>query len=256
VYINENNWEGAGSARPIDLVSYTQDDDAQSKWECCRGSNPYKLLSAGGHPDKTAGIPACNLGDFTETSTGFSGKAKKFNYEVENSAGRSPDTCEIVVHIYDKGTVGTAGAEQQKGISEKILVRVVVQDINDPPHTVELTGASCSVDENTPIGQKLLATHCQLQAQDDDDTELAYLKKPGSEKAGEYGTANVNGATTPWNEIYYFGVGNAGDFVIDQVPDYETAKSGRLTCTPGMALRNQTEDAFPRRPRSRSRSMT
>ena len=225
VYIDENNWEGASSHRLIDLASYTQDEDAQSKWECCRGSSPYKLLDAGAHPDRTAGIKACSVSDFTETSTGFTAKAERFNYETENTAGRSPDTCEIVVQIYDKGTVGTTGAEQEKGISEKILVRVVVRDINDPPHTVELKGISCSVDENTPIGQKLLLDACQLQAKDDDDTELAFLKQAGSEKAGTYGTANVNGATTPWSGIYYFGVGNAGDFVIDQKPDYETARS-------------------------------
>ena len=54
VQIEENNNEGVGSDRLVDLLSYTKDEDAQNKWKCCASSNPFALVSAA----SVSGVPS------------------------------------------------------------------------------------------------------------------------------------------------------------------------------------------------------
>ena len=203
VDIDENNNEGSGSDRNVNLLNYVEDPDAPAKWHCCASSAPFVLLV-------TPSADACTLSKFQATTTGFTALATKFNFE-------NNDSCDLLVKITDKG-----GA-----VSENELVHIKINDINDPPQDVGLTSL-CTVEENT-IQLTSLPESCQLTCTDEDDNIHTYLKSSPSGTTGVAGhffsTVAGNTDAEKWSTLNYFNVETNGRFTIAQVPDYEIAQS-------------------------------
>ena len=217
VKIDENNNEGSGSDRIINLLTYTQDEDTKTKWKCCADTTPFQILQ----PSNSESSNPCDLSKFEATVTGFKALAETLNFEAVGN-----DSCDIVVRITDKGTNGEAQ------VSENQLVHVKVLNVNDPPQNVMLTPTLCEVEENTMLGQQLqvnFTNFCQLTASDEDDTILSYLKSSPSETTGEEGhffsTVLGNTNAEKWATLNYFNVETNGRFTVAAVPDFEIAKN-------------------------------
>ena len=45
-YVDENNNEGSGSDRAVDLLTYAKDEDEKDAWKCCASSTPLLSQSA------------------------------------------------------------------------------------------------------------------------------------------------------------------------------------------------------------------
>jgi len=209
VQIEENNNEGVGSDRQVNLLTYTQDEDTQSKWKCCAPSNPFALVSAVSVSSK-----ACVLSKFASTANGFKGLAEQLDFEASKG-------CDLIVRITDKG------AE----VSEDQLVHVKIIDVNDPPQNVALIGAKCEVEENTPVNHQLpvdASSFCQLTATDQDDTILSFLQSSPPSLTGVKGnffpTVAGNTDSERWTNLNYFRVESNGKFAVNIVPDHEIAK--------------------------------
>ena len=190
-------------------MTFTQDEDRQSKWKCCASSNPFALVSAASVSSKP-----CVLSKFASTANGFKGLAGQLDFEASEG-------CDLIVRITDKG------AE----VSADQLVHVKIIDVNDPPQNVALTGSNCEVEENTPVNQQLTvdgSNFCQLTATDQDDTILSFLQSSPPRLTGTPGTffSTTAGSTDSerWSNLNYFRVETNGKFAVNIVPDHEIAK--------------------------------
>ena len=72
-------------------MTFTQDEDRQSKWKCCASSNPFALVSAASVSSKP-----CVLSKFASTANGFKGLAGQLDFEASEG-------CDLIVRITDKG---------------------------------------------------------------------------------------------------------------------------------------------------------
>ena len=211
VHVDENNNEGSESDRFVPLLAYVKDEDEKDEWKCCHAANPFHIS-----PAPTNGCTIWNGldGMFAATANGFRAIAGALNFEASAS-------CDLIVKVTDKG-----------GFSTEQLVRVMIDNINDPPYSVGLVGGgSCAVEENTPADQQLVAAACQLEAADEDDTLFTFtLLSPPGTTGGEQGPnfiAQTTGATTPakWASLDYFRLESNGKFAVETVPDFEVAHS-------------------------------
>jgi hypothetical protein len=193
VNIDENNHEGVSSSRSVNLLNFVEDDDAKAEWKCCHTTDPFTLAEATSN--------ACDLNKFTATSTGFQGDAAEIDFE-------SFTFCDIIVRIKDKASLQSADQ----------LVRVVINDINDPPTNVRLS-SSCAVDENTALDTQLAGAGCQLLADDEDDQGTSTFQIAIPSNFG--GTKGLN--WVDWVSVSnFFRVESNGKLFIDgKNPDYE-----------------------------------
>ena len=212
IQLNENE------AHSINLRTNTQDQDIRSAWKCCDATTPYTFETDTQHNN------GCTMNQFTvwkaggfdgsmSKQAGFQVGANVLNYETNTNG------CDMIITVKDKNLPDGL-------VSVPQYVHIDVIDINDAPTNLQLKGV-CSVDENTPIGEKLSGNNCQLVASDEDvpAQDISFGRNAPPNFAGIKGT--------DWGSSWtrYFSIEIEGGITIDVMPNFEEAKEVKFDVT-------------------------